>query len=272
MKTTGWAMVYGIRRDEEDWEDRRHDVEIAVPVEVHTLCWLCDQLEASWGYEFVTFTLHADDGALYRGDARGWRKCCTHGKWLCAPCAHNDTDEVPGSEWHQAPPRPSSEDLIDAFSVGSAWDCGREWCQRSGKKTRRKRMGERRATFMAIKRYDWETAEVRVVVRLVETSTVEHLCWFAELLEADGLEQVGFIYRETGAVYRGNARGWRLVFHDGRPLLPVNGKLPVAGEWHEAPPRPAGWDDLIMLEWAEWEPPEGWVTYYEDYSPSEGRA
>jgi len=55
--TKGWAMIFAVDRDEEDWEDRRHQINITEPVEIHTLCWLCDQLEASWGYEFVTFTL-----------------------------------------------------------------------------------------------------------------------------------------------------------------------------------------------------------------------
>jgi hypothetical protein len=263
----GWAVFAGIDRDEDYREEIRILVDLMKPVEIQHLCWYCEVLEGET-LEYVTFWHPGDDGAVYRGNARGWRRCCKHGKWICAPCSPDETHLVPGSEWHEAPPRPASGDWLDAIKAYKGVELGRIR-PKNDREIRREQMGERRAVFLAIRRDIWETDEIRIIVRLRDHTTPDHLSWFCDLLEGDGLEQVGFIFRENGDVYRGDSRGWRkLSQHENRVCWRYPKDVPKS-KWHPAPPRPARWDELTIIEWDEWDPREGWITCYEDHSPSE---
>jgi hypothetical protein len=277
--TATWAMVCAVRRDEDSRAEVRVQVELHRPPGVEELCWLAEALEAD-GLEYVTFVYYGDDG-VYRGNAHGWRRCCKHAKWLCWPCSRGQGGEVQGSEWHEAPPRPSRWHWPDGAYIAHEVEVGRPAPRAVFDEDhvwpKRRLVWERHAVFTAVSREHWETVEVRAIVRLQEYSTVEHLCWFAQMLEAKGLEQVAFILREGGAVYRGDARGWRRVCPHKKckkclywPCSP-RGDVPC-GEWHAVGPRPACWDELTVLQWDEWDPDHGWGTHYADYSPSEGRA
>jgi len=257
----GWAVFAGIYRDERCREDTRIPVVFEKPVEIQYLCWYCEVLENEGLDYYVTFWHPGDGGVVYRGNARGWRRCCKHGRWICDSCSPDATKVVPGSEWHEAPPLPANWDWID--SIKALKGIGLERISpRKGKYIRSRQMDERRAVFLAIRRDMWETDEIRIIARLHDYTTPDHLSWFCSLLEEDGLEEVSFRFRENKDEYRGDSRGWRKRGHKCRFYWEYSKDDPPEIDWHSAPPRPAGWHDLTIIEWYEWDPREGWVLCY----------
>jgi len=257
----GWAVFAGIYRDEKNREDTRIPVIFEKPIEIQYLCWYCEVLENQI-LDYVTFWHSGDDGIVYRGNARGWRRCCKHGRWICDSCSPDATKVVPGSEWHEAPPLPANWDWIDKISARLYFEMGRI-SPRNDKEIRSEQMNERRAVFLAIRREEWSTDEIRIIVRLHDYTTLDHLSWFCSLLEGEGLEEVSFRFQEKGDEYRGDSRGWRRLNEDKlRVYWKYSKDNPPEIDWHPAPPRPAGWDDLTVFEWYEWDPREGWVLCY----------
>ena len=254
------VVFAGVWKDEDYREEIRIPAYITQPVEIQHLCWYCEVLDNQL-LESTKFW-YASDGVVYRGNARGWRRCCKHGRWICDSCSPDATKVVPGSEWHEAPPLPANWDWIDKIKASQIIDLGRI-NTRNGKEIRSEQMDERRAVFLAIRRDEWCTDEIRIVVRLHDHTTPDHLSWFCSLLEGEGLEEVSFRFQEKGDEYRGDSRGWRRLNEDKlRVYWKYSKDNPPEIDWHPAPPRPAGWHDLTIIEWHEWDPQEGWFLCY----------